>query len=145
MGSSAIKSKNYNTYKKKLFNLILTLNPEQQRFLLKNVEKFILKEKRTSGRKACRIPVRYFYKERIYSIYSSFIVNISRDGCFIEAQKRLLVGEKILIDIQLDGDDKSLRVKGEVANTNRIGMGIEFEEVSSNLQKRLGYLLYKII
>jgi len=51
----------------------------------------------------------------------------------------------MLIDIQLDGDDKSLRVKGEVANTNRIGMGIEFEEVSSNLQKRLGYLLYKII
>jgi hypothetical protein len=37
------------------------------------------------------------------------------------------------------------RIKGEVANTNRIGMGIEFEEVSSNLQKKLGYLLYKII
>jgi len=145
MGSSEIKSKNYNTYTKKLFNLILTLNPEQQRFLLKNVEKFILKEKRTSDRKACRIPVKYFYKKRIYSIYSSFIVNISRDGCFIEAQKPLLVGENILIDILLDGDDKSLRVKGEVANTNRIGMGIEFEEVSSNLQKRLGYLLYKII
>ena len=87
MSSSEIKSQKYNTYTKNLFNLILTLNTEQQRFLLKNVEKLILKEKRTSDRKVCRIPVRYFYKERIYCIYSSFIVNISRDGCFIEAQK----------------------------------------------------------
>ena len=49
------------------------------------------------------------------------------------------------MDIQLDGDDKSFRIKGEVANTNRIGMGIEFEDVSSDLLNKLGYLLYKII
>jgi len=142
MSSSEIKFQKYNTYVTKLINLILTLNPEQQRFLLKNVENFILKEKRTSARKACRIPVRYVYSERIYS---NFIINLSRVGCFIEAQEPLAAGEKILMDIQLDGDDKSFRIKGEVANTNRIGMGIEFEEVSSNLQKKLGYLLYKII
>ena len=126
----------------KLFNLILTLNSEEQRFLLKNVERLILKEKRTSARKVCRIPVRYFSNERIYN---NFIVNISRDGCFIEAQKPLLVGEKILIDIQLEGDDTSIRIKGEVASANRMGMGIEFEEVSSNLLEKLGNLLYKII
>ena len=126
----------------KLFNLILTLNPEQQRFLLKNVENFILKEKRTSARKICRIPVRYSYNERIYS---NSIINLSRDGCFIEAQKPLPAGEKILMDIQLDGDDKSFRIKGEVANTNRIGMGIEFEEVSRDLLQKLGNLIYKII
>ena len=49
------------------------------------------------------------------------------------------------MDIQLDDDDKSFRIKGEVANTNRIGMGIEFEDISSNLLNKLGYLLYKII
>lgn len=126
----------------KLFNLILTLNPEEQRYLLKNVEKLILKEKRTSARKICRIPVKYFYDERSYS---NFIINISRDGCFIETQKAVLVGQKILMDIRLDGDDKSFRIKGEVANANRIGMGIEFKEVCSNLLEKLGYLLYKII
>ena len=142
MSSSEIKFQKYNTDVTKLINLILTLNPEQQRFLLKNVEDFILKEKRTSARKVCRIPVRYVYSERIYS---NFIINLSRVGCFIEAQEPLAAGEKILMDIQLDGDDKSFRIKGEVANTNRIGMGIEFEEVSSNLLEKLGYLLYKII
>jgi len=142
MSSSEINSQKYNTVTTKLFNLILTLNLEQQRFLLKNVEKFVLKEKRSSARKVCRVPVNYFYKERLYS---NFIINISRDGCFIEAQKPIMAGEKILMDIQLDGDGKLFRIKGEVANTNRIGMGVEFEEVSSNLQKKLGYLLYKII
>ena len=126
----------------KLFNLIITLNPEEQRFLLKNVEKLILTEKRASARKVCRIPVRYFYYERVFN---NFILNISRNGCFIEAQKPLSVREKILMDIQLDGDDQSIRIKGEVAHANRMGMGIEFEEVSSNLQKKLGYFLYKII
>ena len=142
MSSSEIKSQKYNTYTTKLINLILTLNPEQQRFLLKNVENFILKEKRTSARKVCRIPVRYSYSERIYS---NFIINLSRLGCFIETQEPIAAGEKVLMDIQLDGGKKSFRIKGEVANTNRIGMGIEFEEVSTNLHKKLGYFLYKII
>ena len=125
----------------KLFNLVLTLNPEEQRFLLKKVENLILKEKRASARKVCRIPVKYFYKERIFK---NFIVNISRDGCFIEAKKPLTIGEKFLMNIQLDGDAESIRIKGEVANANRMGMGIEFVKVSSNLLEKLGNLLYNI-
>lgn len=142
MSLPEIKFMKYNTDTTKLINLILSLNAEQQRFLLKNVENFILKEKRASARKVCKIPVRYTHNERIYS---NFIVNISRNGCFIETQKPLIAGEKIVMDIQLDGEDKSFRIKGEVANTNRIGMGIEFEEVSSKLLEKLGYLIYKII
>jgi hypothetical protein len=141
MSLSKIKFQKYNIYMTKLFNLILTLNPEEQRFLLKKVENLILKEKRSSARKVCRIPVRYFYNERIYK---NFIVNISRDGCFIEAQKPLPIGEKFLMNIQLDGDAESIKIKGEVANANRMGMGIEFEKVSSNLLEKLGNLLYKI-
>ena len=88
MSLSGIKFRKYNVYITKLFNLILTLNPEEQRFLLKKVENLILKEKRSSARKVCRIPVRYFYNERIYK---NFIVNISRDGCFMETSKPLSV------------------------------------------------------
>ena len=142
MSSSEIILQKHNTYTTKLSDLISTLNQEQQRYLLKNVEKLILIEKRTSARKICRIPVRYIFKKKIYN---SLIVNISREGCFIETQKPLLPGERILLDIQLNDDDKSFKIKGEVANTNRIGMGIEFEEVSNDLLKKLGYLLYKII
>ena len=125
-----------------LFNLIVTLNPEEHRFLLKNVKKLLLKEKRASARKICRIPVRYLSYDRVFN---NFILNISRTGCFIETQRPLSGGEKILMDIHLVGDDESIRIKGEVAHANRMGMGIEFEGVSRNLAEKLGILLYKII
>jgi Tfp pilus assembly protein PilZ len=142
MGISGIKFKKYNIYMTKLFNLILTLNPEEQRFMLKNVERLILREKRSSARKVCRLPVRYFYYGRIFN---NFIANISRNGCFIEAQKQFSVGEKILMEIQLGGDNEPIRIKGEVVNANRMGMGIEFKEVSGEMAERLGNLLFKTI
>ena len=142
MSSFENKDRKYSVNTTKLFNLILTLNEEQQRYLLKKVEKLILKEKRTSVRKDCRIPVKYVCNERIFN---SYIVNISRDGCFIETQKPVSVREKILMHILLDGDEKSIRIKGEVANTNRLGMGIEFEEVDKDMLGKIGSLLCKIL
>ena len=142
MSLSEIKFQKYNIYMVKLFNLILALNSEEQRFLLKKIEKLSLKEKRAFPRKVCRIPVSYFYNERIFN---NFIVNISQGGCFIATEKPLPVGEKFLMDIQLDGDAESIWIKGEVTNANRMGMGIEFEKVGSNFLGKLGNLLYKII
>jgi hypothetical protein len=142
MSLSETKAQKYNTYVVKLFKLILALNLEEQRFLLKNIEKFLYEEKRTTARKDCQIPVNCFYNERFYD---HFITNISRDGCFIETQTPLSVGEPILMDILLDGDGQSIRVKGEVANINRRGMGIEFVEVSGEVLEQLGYLLYRKI
>ena len=49
------------------------------------------------------------------------------------------------MDIQWDGDVNPIRIKGEVANANRLGIGIEFEEVSGDLLDKLGSLLYKVI
>ena len=142
MSSSEIKLQKYNIHITKLFNLVLNLSEEEQRFLLKKIDKLNLKEKRAYPRKVCRIPVRYFYNE---GIFNNFIVNISLGGCFIETRKPFSVGEKFLLDIQLDGDSKSIRVKGEVTNAHRLGIGIEFEEVSDDMLGKLGNLLFKII
>ena len=49
------------------------------------------------------------------------------------------------MEIQWGDDDESIRIKGEVANANRMGMGIEFEEVSDDISERLGNILFKII
>ena len=125
---------------KNLFNLILSLNPEEQRFLLKKIEKLNLKERRAYSRKVCRIPVRCYYNGRIFN---NFIVNISLGGCFIETQKPLPVGEKFLMDFQLDDDAKSIRIIGVVTNANRMGMGIKFEIVNGSLLGNLGNLLNK--
>ena len=142
MSLSEIKLQKYNIHMTRLINLVLNLSSEEQRFLLKKIDKLNLKEKRAYPRKVCRIPVRYYYNE---GVFNNFIVNISLGGCFIETQKPFSVGEKLLMDIQLDGDAKSIRVKGEVTNANRMGMGIVFEQVSDDLLGELGNLLYKII
>jgi hypothetical protein len=142
MSLSEIKLQKYNIHMTKLFNLVLNLSAEEQRFLLKKIDKLNLKEKRAYPRKVCRIPVRYFYNE---GVFNNFIVNISMGGCFIETQKPFSVGEKFLMDIPMDGDAESIRIKGEVTNANRMGMGIAFEKVSDDLLGKLGNLLYKII
>ena len=142
MSLPEIKFPKYNIYMQRLFNLVLSLNPEEQRFLLKKIDKLNLKEKRAYPRKACKIPARYFHNERICN---NFIVNISLGGCFIETQKPLSVGEKLVMEIQSDGDAKSIRIKGEVTNANRMGMGMEFLNVNANLLRKLGNLLYKVI
>ena len=49
------------------------------------------------------------------------------------------------MDIQLDGDDKPIRIKGEVANANRLGVGIEVKEIKKKSKEKLGYLLYKTL
>ena len=142
MSLSEIKLQKYNIHMTKLFNLVLNQSSEEQRFLLKNIAKLNLKERRAYPRKVCRIPVRYSNNE---GIFNNFIVNISLGGCFIETQKPFSVGEKFLMDIQFDGDTKPNRVIGKVTNSNRMGMGIEFEIVSGDLLGKLGNLLYKII
>ena len=142
MGLSENKIKKYNVFMAKLINRILTLNPEEQRFLLKNIEKFSFNEKRITARKACRILVRYYHNDHIYR---DFITNIGLAGCFIETKKPLMIREIILMDIKLENYEKPIRVKGEVANADRLGMGIEFKDVSSPLSERLKYIFFKIL
>jgi Tfp pilus assembly protein PilZ len=126
MSIPEIKYQKYNIYFAKLLNLIIDLDEEQQRTLLQEIEEKYVKEKRGHIRKACRVPVRYVNKDRIYS---SFIVNLSQDGCFIETEDPLLEGDEILMDIGLDSHNKVFRIKGIVAHVNRLGVGIKYQEI----------------
>ena len=127
-----IKYQKYNIVLAKLLNLIIDLNEEQQRLLLKVVEEKFLKEKRGYIRKICRVPVRYINNNRICS---SFIINFSRDGCFIKTQEPLFVGEEILMDIRSDSHNKTIRIKGIVAHVNRLGIGIKYKEIITITKK----------
>jgi hypothetical protein len=126
MNTPEIKYQKYNIYFAKLLNLIMDLNEGQQRSLLKEVEEKYVQEKRGHVRKACRVPVRYINKDRIYS---SFIINLSRDGCFIETEYPLFEGDEILMDVGFDSQNKAFRIKGVVAHVNRMGVGIKYKEM----------------
>ena len=126
MNIPSIKHQKYNIFLAKLFNLIIDLNEEQQRFLLKKVEEIFLKEKRVYVRKAHRVPIRYINN---YRIFSGFITNFSQDGCFIETAEPLFVGEEILMDIGLDSKIEENRIKGIVTHVNSLGIGIKYKEI----------------
>ncbi len=126
MNKPEIKYQKYNVVLAKLFNLIVDLNEEQQLHLLKEVEDILLKEKRSHVRKVSKVPVRYTNYDRIFS---GFILNFSQDGCFIETDEPLFVGEEILMDIGVDGYNKAVRLTGIVAHVNRLGIGVKYREI----------------
>ena len=123
--------KQYNVTISKLFKLILKLNEAHQKALLKKGEELLLREKR-APRKSCRIPVRYTTFDRVYS---DRIMNLSRNGVFIQTQRPIFVGEEIIIDFKIEGFTKPLKIKGKVVRASRSGVGIEFKNVSLSLSK----------
>ena len=128
------KIKKYNIVISKLFNLILNMNTAQQVRLLEKAEK-LFHERRSNVRKPCKIPVRYATDDRIYS---NDIINISRNGVFIKTPKPLFVGEEIIMNFELKGFDKPLKLMGKVVHANRNGIGVQFKDVNHILAEMIG-------
>ena len=121
--------KQYNVTISKLIKLILRLNEEHQKALLKKGKELLSKEKR-APRKSCRIPVRYKTFDRVYS---DRIMNISQSGVFIETRKPIFVGEEILMNFKLEGIKRPLNLRGDVVHASNQGVGIEFKNVDPAL------------
>ena len=134
MNISGKAVKKYNTSILNLFKIILNLNENQQRILLACAEKLFLKEKRTSPRKSCEIPIYYATDDHFYS---SYIKNISQNGLFIETQKKLPVGNIILMTFRLKGLDKPIKMRGEIAHAGPSGIGVRFLDANPDLEARI--------
>ena len=134
-------SKRYNVVLSKLFQIVIDLTEEQQLALLRHAEDLFAKEKRISIRKSCDIPVNYATD---YRVYSNNIKNISQNGLFIDSQRPLIVGDEIIMNFRLDGFNKPLKIKGEIAHTTRQGVGVEFKDISPYIREMIGILLRRI-
>ena len=124
----------YNTAILKLFEIILSLNERQQEQLLKLTEDLFVKEKRSNNRKSCHIPIYHATSDRVYS---SHIENISPTGLFIKAEKPLPAGEEILMAFNIKGLNKPLKVKGEIAHANDVGIGVKFKDLNPHVANKL--------
>ena len=123
--------KHYNVTISELIKLILSLNEEHQKALLKKGRELLSKEKR-APRKSCEIPVKYATFDRVYS---DRIKNISQSGVFIETRRPIFVGEEILMEFQLEGVNKTLKIKGNVVHASSRGVGIEFRNIDPTLSQ----------
>ena len=127
------KIRQYNVTISELIKLILNLNEEHQEALLKKGRELLSKEKR-APRKSCKIPVKYQTFDRVYS---DRIMNISQSGVFIDTRRPIFVGEEILMDFQIEGINKALRMEGKVVHASSRGVGIEFKKVDPTVSQIL--------
>ena len=127
------KIRQYNVTISELIKLILNLNEEHQEALLKKGKELLSKEKR-APRKSCKIPVKYQTFDRVYS---DRIMNISQSGVFIDTRRPIFVGEEILMDFQIEGVNKALRMEGKVVHASSRGVGIEFQKVDPTVSQIL--------
>jgi Tfp pilus assembly protein PilZ len=138
MISSETAAKKYNTAILKLFEIILGLKESQQRELLKIAENLFVKEKRANIRKSCDIPIYYATSDQVYS---SNIKNISASGLFIVSEKMLPVGDELLMTFKMEGLNKPIKLKGEIAHTNSMGMGVKFMDIKPEISRKLKILV----
>ena len=135
------KFKKYNINIKKLFDAILKLSHEQQTQIMIFVEELLAENKRISARKPCSIPISYATQNRIFSDY---IADISKSGLFIETKRPLNVGEEIVLSFNMSGYDRPFKIKGNIARSNQLGIGVEFKEVAPYIAQMLGALVERI-
>jgi Tfp pilus assembly protein PilZ len=130
--------KKYNVVIPKLFQIILNLPEEKQVALLQHAEELLVKERRAFVRKSCSIPVSYATYDRVYS---NTIKNISQKGLFIETQRPLFVGEELVMSFSMKGFGKPLKVKGEIVQVSRSGIGVEFKNMSPYVEEMIAKLI----
>ena len=133
--------KKYNVVIPKLFQIILNLPEEKQLALLQHAEELLVKERRAFVRKSCSIPVSYATYDRVYS---NIIKNISQKGVFIETQRPLFVGEELILSFSMPGFGKPLKVKGEIVQVSRIGIGVEFKNMSPYVEEMVATLINRM-
>ena len=130
--------KKYNVVIPKLFQIILNLPEEKQQALLQYAEDLLIKERRAFIRKTCSIPVSYATYDRVYS---NTIKNISQKGVFIETRRPLFVGEELILSFSITGYGTPFKIKGEIVQVSRSGIGVEFKNMSPYLQEMMATLL----
>ena len=130
--------KKYNVVIPKLFQLVLNLSEEKQTVLLKYAEDLLTVERRAYIRKSCSITVSYATYDRHYT---DTIKNISQRGVFIETRRPLFVGEEVAMSFSMAGFDKPVKVRGEIVQVNRSGIGVEFKNISPYIEEMLATLI----
>ena len=141
MSISGNTVKRYNTAILRLFEIILSLDENQQKKLIGCAESLFLKEKRIHNRKLCQIPIYYATENQVFS---SYIKNISQSGLLIETRKSLPFGEEILMTFRLEGLKRPIKIRGQVAHSGPSGIGVEFIGISYKMEKAIGVLVDQI-
>lgn len=117
----------------RLINMILDMPLVQQIDLLNKLDAKGFAGTRNQPRTSIKHPwLVTVDPEKKNSVFSYYIQNISRCGMFIETQRRFEVGEKVMLTFQIPSSKKTYKVIGEVARSQRNGIGVKFKRQLSS-------------
>jgi Tfp pilus assembly protein PilZ len=63
---------------------------------------------------------------------------------FIETQRPLFVGEELILSFSIAGFGNPLKIKGEIVQVSRSGIGVEFKNMSPYVKEMLGTLIERM-
>lgn len=131
--ATLIKKLNESSVAARLVELILRMSDDQQRSLLKELEKRLSVKKRKHVRKPYFSVVDYGPQD---VTYTDFIQNISAGGVFIGTGAPLSAGQELSISFPLPISGEPVNLTGEVVWVGDEGMGVKFK-MASNQQETL--------
>ena len=141
MSAQEKTEKKINDVISKLFQIVSDLNQEQQKEILHHAEQLLVKDKRENIRRSCDISVNYAANDRVYS---NQITNISANGLFIETRRSLIMGDEVIMAFKLEGFDKSLKLRGEIARANQAGIGVAFKNISPHIEEMIRVIVNRM-
>lgn len=135
------KLKKYNIAIARLWDIILSLNEEQQQTLLRQVDALLERDKREYVRKSCDLQVIFATADRTHK---GRIKNISQLGVFIQAKAPVIIGEEVLMVFSLNRETEAVKLRGAVVHATRWGIGVEFTAKEPHFDRQLKDLLRQI-
>jgi type IV pilus assembly protein PilZ len=107
-------------------------------------------ERRSSPRADFVVRVNY---QTVDSLFSEFARNINDGGIFVETEAPQPIGTSIELEFKLPGEEEPIEVVGNVVrsiDTDQVGpddvagMGIEFENLDSNVRDQINVIIQKL-
>lgn len=114
-----------------LLKMAIDMSKEQRFVFMKHLEEMQpeteSKDRRKQVRKDCLINVSFKIRGQKFS---SYILDISSSGVFIETSESFAAGLKMLLHFSSPQDRKSLSLIGEVVWSDSRGVGVKFHHLS---------------
>jgi Tfp pilus assembly protein PilZ len=63
---------------------------------------------------------------------------------FIETKRPLFVGEELILSFSMPGFGKALKVRGEIVQVSRSGIGVEFQNMSPYVEEMIAALINRM-
>ena len=116
-----------------LLKMCVDMSREQRFIFMKHLEEVQPQkdqpDRRAHPRKDCLINVSFKIRGQKFS---SYILDISRSGAFIETGESFSSGLKMLLDFSSPQDRQPLRLIGEIVWTDPRGIGVKFHHLTKN-------------